>query len=114
MKTTIAASLVALTALAAAPAFAQTQSQAAPAAAAAAAPAAAPAAAGALSVETTPISDIIKNPQAKAALEKALPQIPQYYDQIGAMTLRQVEPMSQGAITDDTLKSLQSEFDQIK
>lgn len=113
MKTKIAASLIALSALAAAPALAQTQSQAAPAAAAAAAAPAAQAAGG-LSVETTPISDLIKNPQAKAALEKALPQIPQYYDQIGQMTLRQVEPMSQGAITDDTLKSLQSEFDQIK
>jgi hypothetical protein len=30
------------------------------------------------------------------------------------MTLKQVEPMSQGAITDDTLKALQTEFDQIK
>jgi hypothetical protein len=114
MKTKFAASLIALTALAAAPALAQTDSQAAPAAAAAAAPSAAPAASGTLSVETTPISEIIKNPQAKAALEKALPEIPQYYDQIGSMTLKQVEPMSQGAITDDTLKALQTEFDQIK
>jgi hypothetical protein len=113
MNTKIAASLIALSALAAAPALAQTDSQAAPAAAAAAAPPAA-AASGALSVETTPISEIIKNPQAKAALEKALPEIPQYYDQVGAMTLKQVQPMSQGAITDDTLKALQAEFDQIK
>jgi hypothetical protein len=108
MKTTFAASLIALTALAAAPALAQEQ----PAAEAAPAQAAAPA--GKLSVETTPISDIVKNPEAKAALEKALPQISQYYDQIGTMTLKQVEPMSQGAITDDMLKSLQADFDKIK
>jgi hypothetical protein len=104
MNTKLAAALVALTALAAAPALAQ----------APAAPAAAPAASGKLSVETTPISEIVKNPDAKAALEKNLPQISQYYDQIGAMTLKQVQPMSQGAITDDMLKAVQADFDKIK
>lgn len=85
----------------AAPAMAQT------------APAAAPAA-GALSVETTPIGDIIKNEAAKAALEKMLPEITQFYDQIATMTLAQVAPMSQGAIDDAKLKTLQAEFDKIK
>ena len=85
----------------AAPALAQT------------APAAAPAA-GALSVETTPIGDIIKNEKAKAALEKMLPEITQFYDQIATMTLVQVAPMSQGAIDDAKLKSLQAEFDAMK
>ena len=85
----------------AAPALAQT------------APAAAPAA-GALSVETTPIGDIIKNEKAKAALEKMLPEITQFYDQIATMTLSQVAPMSQGAIDDAKLKMLQAEFDKIK
>ncbi len=85
----------------AAPALAQT------------APAAAPAA-GALSVETTPIGDIIKNEKAKAALEKMLPEITQFYDQIATMTLSQVAPMSQGAIDDAKLKSLQAEFDAMK
>ncbi|HEX3701006.1 MAG TPA: hypothetical protein VHV27_10065 [Phenylobacterium sp.] len=105
MNTKLAAALVALTALAAAPALAQ----------APAAPAAAPAAAsGKLSVETTTVADIVKNPEAKAALEKTLPQISQYYDQIGGMTLKQVQPMSQGAITDDMLKTVQADFDKIK
>ena len=85
----------------AAPALAQT------------APAAAPAA-GALSVETTPIGDIIKNEKAKAALEKMLPEITQFYDQIATMTLSQVAPMSQGASDDAKLKSLQAEFDAMK
>ena len=71
-------------------------------------------AAGALSVETTPIGDIIKNEKAKAALEKMLPEITQFYDQIATMTLTQVAPMSQGAIDDAKLKSLQAEFDAIK
>lgn len=82
---------------------------AAPALAADPAPAAAPA--GKLSVETTPIADIVKDPDAKAALEKILPPISAYYDQIGSMTLSQVAPMSQGAIDDAKLKEIQAAFD---
>jgi hypothetical protein len=67
-----------------------------------------------VSVETTKISDLIKVPEAKAALEKVLPQIADYYDQIGDMTLAQVAPMSQGALDDAALKGLQVEFDKIK
>jgi hypothetical protein len=100
MKTLALAAALAVTALAA-PALAQ-----------APAPAAAPA--GKISVETTPIGDLIKVPAAKAALEAALPQITQFYDQIGTMTLAQVAPMSQGAIDDAKLKALQAEFDKIK
>ena len=53
-------------------------------------------------------------PEAKAALEAKLPQIADYYDQIGDMTLAQVAPMSQGALDDAALKDLQVEFDKIK
>jgi hypothetical protein len=84
----------ALLALSASPAFAQTAPK--------------------VSVQTTKIEEIVKNPDAKAALEKALPGITQYYDQIGTMTLAEVMPMSQGAITEEALKSLQVEFDKIK
>ncbi|HEY8571304.1 hypothetical protein [Phenylobacterium sp.] len=101
MKLVTAAALAALATLAAAPAIAQQ----APAAASASAK---------ISVETTKISDLIKNAQAKAALEKALPEITQFYDQIGEMTLAQVAPMSQGALDDAKLKALQAEFDKIK
>jgi hypothetical protein len=111
MKTKLAASLLALTALAAAPALAQTT--AAPAAAASASAPAAESASGGLSVDKTPISEIIKNDKAKAALEAALPPISQYYDQIGSMTLAQVAPMSQGALDDAKLKAIQTEFDKI-
>ena len=102
MKSFAIAAALAVSALAA-PALAQ---------APAAAPAAAPA--GKISVETTPIGDIIKNEKAKAALEAALPQITQFYDQIATMTLAQVAPMSQGALDDAKLKALQAEFDKIK
>ncbi|MDB5465956.1 MAG: hypothetical protein JWQ46_718 [Phenylobacterium sp.] len=111
MKTTTIAALAAVASLAAAPALAQAQATAKTGASAATAPAAASAK---ISVDTTPIGDIIKNPAAKAALETALPTIPQYYDQIATMTLAQVAPMSQGAIDDAKLKALQAEFDKIK
>ena len=67
-----------------------------------------------ISVETTKISELIKNPAAKAAIEKTLPEISQYYEQIGEMTLKEVAPMSQGALDDEKLKALQVEFDKIK
>ncbi len=103
MKTIAIAAALAVAAVSA-PAFAQEQHKDhAPAAAAA----------GKISVETTPIADLIKNEKAKAALEKALPQIPQFYDQIGTMTLAQVAPMSQGALDDAKLKELQAEFDKL-
>ena len=102
MKTLAIAAALAVTALAA-PALAEEP-----------APAAAAMSASKISVETTPIGDLIKNPEAKAVLEKALPEIPQYYDQIGTMTLAQVAPMSQGALDDAKLKALQAEFDKLK
>lgn len=104
MKTKLVAGLAALATLAAVPALAQAPAPA-PAAAAAAGP---------ISVEKTPIGQIIANPAAKAVLEKAVPTIDQYYDQIKEMTLAQVAPMSQGALDDAKLKAIQVEFDKIK
>ena len=107
MKTlALAAALV--VAAVSAPAVAQEHKDHAPDAAPAAAPAA-----GKLSVETTPVGEIIKNEKAKAVLEKALPPISQFYDQIATMTLSQVAPMSQGAIDDAKLKEIQAEFDKL-
>jgi len=106
MKTLALAAALAVAAISA-PAVAQDHKDHAPAAAAPAA------ASGKLSVETTPIGDIIKNEKAKAILETALPPITQFYDQIATMTLSQVAPMSQGAIDDAKLKEIQAEFDKL-
>ena len=110
MKTTLSAAACALFALAAAPAFAQ-----APAPAPAATPAPAPAAAGALSVESTPIETLVANPAAKAVLDKDLPGLTTHeaYDQFKGMTLAQVAPMSQGAITPEALKTVQADLDKV-
>jgi hypothetical protein len=107
MKTIALAAALAVAAISA-PAVAQEHKDHAPAAAPAAAPAS-----GKLSVETTPVGEIIKNEKAKAVLEKALPPISQFYDQIATMTLSQVAPMSQGAIDDAKLKEIQAEFDKL-
>ena len=103
MKLKLVAGLAALATLAAAPVFAQ-----APAASA-------PAAAAALSVESTPIETIAANPAAKAVLDKDLPGLTTHeaYDQFKAMTLSQVAPMSQGAITPEALKTVQADLDKL-
>jgi hypothetical protein len=105
MKTKLVAGIAALATLAALPAFAQAPAPAA---------AAAPAAGGPLSVEKTPIGTLWANPAAKAVLLKELPPLEQYIDQIKDMTLAQVAPMSQGAIDDAKLKTIQTELDAIK
>jgi hypothetical protein len=106
MKIKFVAGLAALATLAAVPAFAQTPAPAAPAA-----PAAAAAAAGPMSVDKTTIGALWANPTAKAVLEKNVPGIEQYMDQIKDMTLAQVAPMSQGAIDDAKLKAIQADLD---
>ena len=102
MKTTLFAAAAALSVLIAAPAFAQDPAAAAPAAAA-------------LSVESTPIETIAANPAAKAVLDKDLPGLTTHeaYDQFKAMTLSQVAPMSQGAITPEALKTVQADLDKL-
>jgi hypothetical protein len=96
MKTKFAAGLAALATLAAVPAFAQ-------------APAAGP-----LSVDKTTIGALMADEKGKAVLQKDVPGIEQYLDQIKDMTLAQVAPMSQGAIDDAKLKALQADFDGVK
>lgn len=84
--------------LVATPAFAQT----------APAPATAPAAAAKFGVDT-PIETLVADEKAKAVLQEVLgadiTQNP-FYDQIKAMSFAQVQPLSQGQITDETMKKL--------
>lgn len=72
--------------------------------------------AAALSAENTPIADIAASPEGKAALDKNLPGLTTHeaYDQFKGMSLKQVQPLSQGAITDDQIKALQADLDKLK
>jgi hypothetical protein len=66
-----------------------------------------------LSAENTPIADIAATPEGKAALDKNLPGLTTHeaYEQFKGMSLKQVQPMSQGAITDDSIAAVQADLD---
>ena len=71
----------------------------------AAAPALAQAPAAAFTVDATPIETMVADPAAKAILDKDVPGMTAHpaYDQFKAMTLKQLQPLSQGVITDAIL-----------
>jgi hypothetical protein len=75
------------------------------------APAAAPAAVPAFTIDT-PIRDILANPAAAAVLEKHIPGVAEHpaRPQFEAMSLKQVQPLSQGMITDAMLAAIDTEL----
>ena len=87
-------------------AFAQT----APASAAAA-----PAAAAKFSLDT-PIEALVADARAKAVLDADLPGVTSHpsYDMFKAMSLRAVQPMSDGKLTDEMLKKVETDLAAIK
>jgi TolA-binding protein len=105
MKIQLVAGLAALATLAAVPALAQ--------APATTTTTTTTTTAGPMSVEKTTIGALWANPTSKAVLEKNVPGIEQYMDQIKDMTLAQVAPMSQGAIDDAKLKAIQADLDKM-
>lgn len=70
-------------------------------------------AAGGKSVDTTPIADLAADPAGKAVLDKELPGITQHpaYEQFKGMTLRQLQPMSGGMLSDEKLAAIQKDLD---
>lgn len=102
--------LAAIAAMAAAPAAAQTTPTATPST-----PATGATTTGKFSLET-PIETIAADPAAKAVLEGAIPGITSHpaYDQFKAMNLKQLQPLSQGAITDETLAKIATGLAAIK
>ncbi len=109
MKTLLTAGLAVAALALAAPAFAQD-------AHAGHAGHAAEASAAKLSAADSPIEAIAAAPDGKAALDKNLPGLTTHeaYDQFKGMSLKQVQPMSQGAITDEQIAALQADLDQKK
>ncbi|MBX9814200.1 MAG: hypothetical protein K2X76_05825 [Sphingomonas sp.] len=57
----------------------------------------------------TPLETLVANPKAKAVLDQVLQtditQNP-FYEQIKAMSFNQIQPLSNGQLTDETLKKL--------
>lgn len=82
------------------------------------APAATPAAAASAAKFNldTPIEALIADTKAKAVLDADLPGITTHpaLDQFKAMSLRAVQPFSNGALTDDMLKKVETDLAAIK
>lgn len=93
----------------------------APGAFAQTAPAPAQAAAAAAAVAAkfnldTPIEALVADPKAKAVLDADLPGVTTHpsYDMFKAMSLRAVQPMSNGKLTDEQLKKVETDLAAIK
>ena len=104
MKSVVLAAIVALTA---APLAAQTAPAPAPAA---------PVAAAAKFNLDTPIETIAADPAGKTVLDTDLANITAHpmYDQFKGMSLNQVQPMSQGALTDAALAKVKTDLAALK
>jgi hypothetical protein len=107
MKTLTLAAFAALATLAAAPAFAQ--------ASATTTTTTTTTAAAKPSIESTPIEELAAKPETKAILDKDLPGLTGHpaYEQFKGMTLKQLQPMSQGALTDAQLAQVQTDLNKL-
>lgn len=88
----------------------------APAAFAQTAPAPAAAAAAAKFNLDTPIEALVADARAKAVLDADLPGVTTHpsYDMFKGMSLRAVQPMSNGKLTDEALKKVETDLAAIK
>lgn len=113
MKSLFAAAMM----LAATPAVAQTSPAPAPtpAPAPAATPDAAATPAAKLTVDT-PVETIAADPAGKAVLEKDIPGITSHpmYDSFKSMSLKALQPMSSGALTDEMLNKVAADLAALK
>jgi hypothetical protein len=94
------------------PAFAQTMAPSVPAAPATA-PATAPTAKYTLD---TPIETIVADPKGKAVIDADIPPLTSHpmYEQFKSMSLRGLQPISQGNLTDEILKKVEIDLAAIK
>jgi len=67
------------------------------------------------SVEKTPIADLAAKPETKAILDKDVPGLTAHpaFEQFKAMTLKALQPMSQGQLTDEQLAAVQADLDKL-
>jgi hypothetical protein len=64
----------------------------------------------------TPIETIVANPEAKAALDKIAPGITTHpmYDSFKGMSLRALAPYSEGKLSDDAIKAIETALAAVK
>lgn len=75
----------------------------------------APAAAAALNGDT-PIETLMSRPDTKAILLKYVPEIENHpaYDQFKSMSLRQLQPLAGGLITDEKIAAMEADLKKLK
>jgi hypothetical protein len=66
------------------------------------------------STASTTIADLMANAEAKAVLEKHMPQIAQAAGQIGSQTLKGLQSMAPDRITDKLLADIDADLAKIK
>ena len=66
-----------------------------------------------LTVDATPIAELADKPETKAILDKDLPGLTTHpaFDQFKGMTLKALQPMSGGVVTDEQLAAVQAALD---
>jgi len=76
-------------------------------------PAPATAAPAKVSVDTTTIGDLMANPATMAVLQKDLPEVlsDPRIEQAKGMTLKEIEPYSEGKLDDTKLAAIQKDLD---
>jgi hypothetical protein len=60
----------------------------------------------------TPLEAVVADPAAKAVLDKTLPNISRHpaFDQFKSMSLRQLQPYSEGRISDEAVAKVDAEL----
>jgi hypothetical protein len=60
----------------------------------------------------TPLETVVADPVAKAVLDKSLPNLAKHpaFEQFKAMSLRQLQPYSQGAISDEAVAKVDADL----
>ena len=63
-------------------------------------------------VDKTPIADLAAKPETKAILDKDVPGLTAHpaFEQFKGMTLKDLQPMSQGQLTDDMIKAVEADL----
>jgi hypothetical protein len=79
-----------------------------------AAPAAAHAEDAKFSTSTSTVAELVANPEAKAVLEKHMPQIVGAAGQIGSQTLKGIQAMAGGMLPDSLLATIDEDLAKIK
>jgi hypothetical protein len=72
----------------------------------------APAAAAAMLTIDSPIEALVADPKAKAVVDANFPGMTAHpaYEQFKGMSVKQLQPMSQGVITDEAVKKAEAEL----